>query len=162
MGRCLGDVIEKGEYKNGLAYLPSTRKDFEEVRDMMINELSKPFDLPVKPLKSESGFFIMVDISKCKDLIPSKFTQSHDYEDVSKGDPVSKNIVYIEDGRVPLDLAFCRWMAVERGVIMMPNSLFYNKTSPYRVDNLVRLSICKGLEHSTKAILRMKGKVKTD
>jgi hypothetical protein len=66
------------------------------------------------------------------------------------------------DNRIPYDLAFSRWMAVERGVIMMPNSLFYNKNSPYRIDTLVRLSICKGLEYSTKAVMKMKKKIKTD
>jgi hypothetical protein len=53
-------------------------------------------------------------------------------------------------------------MAVERGVIMMPNSLFYNKDSPFRIDTLVRLSICKGLDHSAKAVQKMKGKLKTE
>lgn len=75
---------------------------------------------------------------------------------------MSKNRVFMKDGRIPLDLAFCRWMAVERGVIMMPNSLFYNKDSPYRFDTLVRLSICKGLEHTAKALSQFKGKMKTD
>jgi hypothetical protein len=126
----------------------------------MMEEFSKPFDLPVVPLHCESGFFVMLDISKCINLIPKKYTDNHDYED---GDnPVSKNRVFIEDGRVPFDVAFCRWMAVERGVIMMPNSLFYNKNSPFRIDTLVRLSICKTLEHTSKAIMKMKGKVKTD
>ena len=62
------------------------------------------------------------------------------------------NKVYIRGGEVPLDLAFCRWMAVEKRVIMMPCSLFYHKDSAYRNDNLVRVVICKGLEHSKKAI----------
>ena len=66
------------------------------------------------------------------------------------------------DSHIPYDLGFCRWMAVERGVIMMPNSLFYNKNSPFRTDQYVRLSICKGLDHSAKAVMRIKGKVKTD
>jgi aspartate/methionine/tyrosine aminotransferase len=60
------------------------------------------------------------------------------------------------DGHIPYDLAFCRWMAVERGVIMMPISVFYHKTSPFRVDHLVRLSICKTLDHTVKALQRIK------
>jgi aspartate/methionine/tyrosine aminotransferase len=115
----------------------------------------------VTPLECESGFFIMLDISKCLELIPARFRDSHDYESIG-GDPVSKNRVFMPDGSIPKDLAFCRWMAVERGVIMMPNSLFYNKASPYRIETLVRISICKGLEHSVKAIMRMKGKLKTE
>jgi aspartate/methionine/tyrosine aminotransferase len=105
----------------------------------------------------------MLDISKCIPLIPKRYLDSHDYEILQEGDhPVSKNRVFMPDNHIPYDLAFCRWMAVERGVIMMPNSLFYNKNSPYRTDTYVRLSICKGLDHSAKAVMRIKGKVKTD
>jgi aspartate/methionine/tyrosine aminotransferase len=116
----------------------------------------------MKPLPCESGFFVMADISESIKKIPQRFLESHDYEILEQGQaPVSKNKVYI-DGRIPYDLAFCRWMAVERGVIMMPNSLFYNKNSPYRIDSLVRISICKGIDHTLKAIQRLKGKVKID
>ena len=128
----------------------------------MIAEFNKPFDLPVSPLPCESGFFVTLDISKSIDLIPKRYTQSHDFEESSDSPPVSKNLVYMPDGHIPSDLAFCRWMAVERGVIMMPVSVFYHKTSPFRVDHLVRLSICKGLDHTSKAVQRMKGKQKTD
>jgi hypothetical protein len=81
MGKCLGPIIEQNEYKDGLSYLSSTRKDFQDVRDMMISELKKPFDLPVEPLNCQSGFFILVDISACKDLIPKRFTETHDFEE---------------------------------------------------------------------------------
>jgi hypothetical protein len=39
------------------------------VRDLFVNELTK-LDIPVKPLKCESGYFLMLDISECKDIIP--------------------------------------------------------------------------------------------
>lgn len=48
-------------------------------------------------------------------------------------------------------------MAVEKRVIMMPCSLFYHKDSAFRNDNLVRVVICKGLEHSKKAVERLIG-----
>ena len=86
-----------------------------------------------------------------------RFRETHDYEDPSDPAPVLKNKVYMEDGRIPLDLAFCRWMAVERKVIMMPTSLFYNPSSPFRVDNLVRVCICKTLDHQIKAAQRIIG-----
>ena len=125
----------------------------------MHKQLKEGFDIPVEPLNSESGYFILLDISKCKDVIPKRYTESHDFEDIKECDkPIGKNIVYMEDGSVPLDLAFCRWMAVERGVIMMPCSLFYHKDSPYRKDNYIRIVICKGMDHSIKAIERLMGK----
>ncbi len=163
MARCLGDIVENYPYKEHSSYLEHAKKEFEQVRDYMISEFSKPFDLPVVPLACESGFFVMLDISKCIPLIPAKYLNSHDYEDLKEGENgVSKNRVFMADSHIPFDLGFCRWMAVERGVIMMPNSLFYNKHSPFRTDHFVRLSICKGLDHSAKAVMRIKGKVKTD
>ena len=123
----------------------------------MIAELKKPSDLSIDVVSCESGFFIMIDITKCKNQIPARFRETHDYEDPSDPAPVLKNKVYMEDGRIPLDLAFCRWMAVERKVIMMPTSLFYNPSSPFRVDNLVRVCICKTLDHQIKAAQRIIG-----
>jgi len=51
------------------------------------------------------------------------------------------------DGRVPFDLAFTRWMAVEHGVVMIPLSFFFEVGSENTIDNFVRLSIAK-LPHS--------------
>jgi hypothetical protein len=97
----------------------------------------------------------MADISACKDLIPKKYFESHEFED-DCGMPVSKNYIYKEDGSIPVDLAFTRWMALERKVIMMPICLFYHKNSPLKTDKYVRIAICKGIEHSKKAIEKLK------
>ena len=115
-------------------------------------------DLPIKALNCESGYFLMVDISEAIPHIPAKYTDSHDFEELAEGEvPIQKNKVFMQDGTVPKDLAFCRWMAVERKVIMMPNSLFYKQDSPYKIDKYVRLAICKGMDHSIKAIERLRG-----
>ena len=50
------------------------------------------------------------------------------------------------DGTVPLDLAFCRWMACEKKLVMMPNSFFYNPQSDQICGNFVRLALCKKFE----------------
>ena len=92
----------------------------------------------------------MADISKCKDLIPKRYIESHNFEELKLGEkPIRKNRYVMDDGRVPLDLAFCRWIAIERGVVMMPCSLFYHISSPFRNDNFVRIAICKGMKYST-------------
>jgi aspartate/methionine/tyrosine aminotransferase len=65
----------------------------------------------------------------------------------------------MEDGRVPLDLAFCRWIAQTRGVVMMPCSLFYHKTSAIKDDRYARVAICKGYDTSVKALQRLLKKV---
>ena len=85
----------------------------------------------------------MVDISSCVSLIPQKYKESHVYEDPSKGPHVITYNITMPDGRVPLDLAFCRWMACEKGVTMMPNCFFYEKGSSQLSENYVRLAICK-------------------
>jgi len=65
------------------------------------------------PLKSESGYFMMADISAMRGVIPEKYLLSHEYEE--EGDQtIDKNQLFMPDGRVPLDLAVCRWMAMEK------------------------------------------------
>ena len=59
------------------------------------------------------------------------------------------------DGRIPLDLAFSRWLALERGIICMPGSLFYHPQSPYKNDNYVRFAICRGMEKTQAGIKRL-------
>ena len=156
MGRAL-DRVGSGNYKeSGKTYEEYVRQEFEDVRNYMTEQL-KGMDVPMVPLECESGYFMMADISKCKDLIPKRYTESHDFEELKEGEkPVMKNVYYNNEGKVPLDLAFCRWMAVERKVVMMPCSLFYCKDSPYRNDQYARLGICKGMDHTVKALQRLK------
>ena len=63
-----------------------------------------------------------------------------------------KNELLTKEGKVPLDLAFCRWLAVECGVMLMPNSIFYHKESEFMNDNFVRIAICRGEEETKRAI----------
>jgi kynurenine aminotransferase len=154
MARALGQIKTPG-YKNGLSYEESVCKEFQEVRDLYVNELKK-IDIPMKMQPCQSGYFMMGDISECFGLIPERFTKSHDFEELKEGETgISKNRYFMEDGRVPRDLAFCRWMAVTRGVVMMPCSLFYHKTSAIKEDRYVRLAICKGMETSVNAVKRL-------
>jgi len=60
------------------------------------------------------------------------------------------------DGRIPFDLAFCRWMACEKGVVMMPLSFFYQPGSLNTNDNFVRMAICKERPGIQSAIDRLK------
>ena len=69
---------------------------------------------------------------------------------------MAKYHLNMPDGKVPLDLAFCRWMAVEKGVVMMPNSFFYASDSPTITDRYVRLAICKDQAATEAAAARLK------
>ena len=96
----------------------------------MVKEINEGMDLPIKALSCESGYFIMVDITDAISHIPKRYTESHDFEELKEGEVGIKiNRVFMADGRIPNDLAFCRWMAIERKIMMMPNSLFYHKDS---------------------------------
>lgn len=47
---------------------------------------------------------------------------------------------------MPLDFAFCRWLAVEKGIVMTPMSCFCLEGSKNYVTNYARLPICKPKE----------------
>ena len=82
-----------------------------------------------------------VDVTGARDLIPEKYFRANtNYED----DPATlvKQMQFI-DGRVPLDFAFCRWLAVEKGVSLMPLSNFCLQESEHKVTNMARIAICK-------------------
>ena len=100
----------------------------------------------------------MLDVTKCRDLIIKKYFQEQEYEE---GDPstfIQKNIIHNEDGSIPLDLAFCRWIAKERGVMMMPGIIFYYAKSSHKTDKFVRVALSRGYELSTQAIEKIKRK----
>ena len=136
------------------------RKLFVENRDYLMEQVAA-MDMPWEPLKCEGGYFMMADISKCADLVPEKYKQSHDYEDPAKGPSVKKFELDMPDGKIPLDLAFCRWMACEKGVCMMPNSFFYGKGNPELCDRYVRLAICKDPASTRAATEKLAAALKT-
>lgn len=72
----------------------------------------------------------MVDISNCRHLVPEKYFKNEEFED----DPntlIEKNDL---GDPVPLDLAFARWLAMERKVVTMPISFFEYRQSAYKKD----------------------------
>lgn len=117
-------------------------------------------DLPMKPLPCMAGYFLMADVSGCKDLIPEKYFKTHDYEpdtdDMKEKHFIKKHEMYMpKEKRIPLNLAFVRWMAVENKVTMMPNCFFYHKDSPHIDEKHVRLAICMKLETTKKVCARL-------
>lgn len=111
-----------------LSYVETTRHHFLSNRDYLYAELKK-IPLPWSPLHSEGGYFLILDVSQMRPLIPAKFFETHDYEDPATGPAVGKYRFNMPDGRIPVDFAFCRWIAVEFGVVCMPISFFYPKGS---------------------------------
>ena len=109
-----------------------------------LNEL----DLPIKPISSEGGYFIMADIKELKDIIPKKYLEQNEYED-DENTTIEKRDQGIP---VPLDLAVCRWLAMEKKVIAMPISYFCYEKSPYITYDYIRIAICRGEELTKKGI----------
>lgn len=77
-------------------------------------------NLPWKAVVSEGGYFVVFDISECISLIPEIYLTTHNFEE-----GVNKYRLNMPCGRIPYDLAFSRWMAVENGISMIPLSFFY-------------------------------------
>lgn len=94
----------------------------------------------VVPVECEGGKYLMVDISRCFDMIPKKYLKSHNYESSTKS-AVKVQHHYMPSGTIPRDLAFCRWMACEKGVAMMPGSFFYPNKAKCMCDKYVRFTI---------------------
>jgi len=75
------------------SYVNQLRSNFETVRDYLTQEI-KEQDLPWTPLPCESGYFMLADVSKCRDLIPDRFFKSHSYE-IGDPFPIPKHELYI-------------------------------------------------------------------
>lgn len=75
---------------------------------------------------------------------------NENYEDDSA--TLVKQMQFI-DNEVPLDFAFCRWLAVEKGVSVMPLSNFCLQESAHKITNMARVAICKDPDTFTDAQL---------
>ena len=144
-----------GFNKKGQTFLEDTRDYFIRNRDFMTKEVNE-MKLPIKAVNVEGGYFLMVDITECHDMIPARYTTQHEYEDPGDKKPVNKYHLFKRDGTIPKDLAFCRWMAHEHGIAMMPISFFYTPDSPNMTDNYARMAICKNYDDTVKCINRLK------
>jgi len=124
-------------------------------REYLYNELKK-IDMPWEPLLSEGGYFLVLDVHNCKSLIPAKYFESHDYEDPASGPEIGKYRFNMPDGTIPTDFAFCRWIAVEYGVVAMPICFFFPLGAKTVSDSFVRMGICKTRANIEKVVERLK------
>jgi aspartate/methionine/tyrosine aminotransferase len=84
---------------------------------------------------------VALDVTGNEHHIPERYKQPGNYE----GD--GKTLVFQRQfSRVPLDFQFCRYLAVEKGLAFMPMSSFCLEESTHKVENMVRLAICKPAE----------------
>jgi aspartate/methionine/tyrosine aminotransferase len=161
IAKCMAKLFEKGSATDQtgqpteLSYVENTRHVFMSSRDYLYKEL-KEIDVPWEPIISEGGYFLVLDIHKMRPLIPAKYFETHDYEDPALGPAVSKYRLSMPDGSIPTDFAFCRWLAVEHGVVVLPMSFFFPLGSKKVSDSFVRMGICKTRQNIEKTVERLK------
>ena len=144
-------------------FISENVQKFTAVRDYLKKEITE-MALPWEPLPCHSGYFLMADVTKCRDLIPRKYFQSHEYEPETTDEKMNKLVIkkhelYMPNTSkktIPLNLAFARWMAVENKVTMMPNCHFYHKDSVVIDENHVRLAICKDIASVKEVCKRLR------
>ena len=147
MAKTLPWLDEK--YESFANYSDSIKEEYTAVRDYLVTETRK-LDIPIRPIEPEGGYFLLADVSECRDLVPKRYFESMEYED----GPTS--IVKNDFGLpVPLDMAVCRWLMMEKRVTAMPATLFYAFDSQYKQDNIIRLGICRSMKSAVEAIKRL-------
>jgi len=125
-------------YKGFKNYPAFVAKTFQDARDEAVALVEKT-KMPWVPSQCQSGYFLPLDVSKTRSLIPKKYFQPGRYED----DPESVVIRREFQGEVPIDYAFCRWMAIEKGLAFLPISAFCSIESKHKIENFARMAICK-------------------
>ena len=119
----------------------STRLTFEKSKNLAVDMLKESTKIDLKPTTCESGYFMAVDVTDARQHVPDKyFRPNENYEDDDA--TLVKQMQFI-DNKVPLDFAVCRWLAVEKGVSLMPLSNFCLQESPHKLTDMARVAICK-------------------
>lgn len=138
-------------YKGAENFRTYVKNTFEQSEHDMINTFIQS-DLPVTPFGIDGGYFTMMDVSAAASMIPEKYFQAGNYEE----DPNTLVFQKKFEGRVPVDYAFSRWLAIERGVTVMPGSPFFS--DEHKDHSLVRVAICKTPDVVEEVRSRLLGK----
>jgi aspartate/methionine/tyrosine aminotransferase len=148
---------EEDTGKEPVSFVEHFRKIYQANRDYMV-EAFKSLPIPIRTLYCPGGYFLIVDVSACADLIPDRYKKSHEYEEDKPelGAPVEKMKLRMLDGSVPLSLAFCRWLAIEHGVVMLPVAKFYGRNTTKLNENYVRVTISKPLSELKQVMEKLK------
>lgn len=141
------------EYEGFSSFIEYEKADFKTAHDILIQGLND-CGLPLKPIPGQGGYFIMVDVSGLRDMIPEKYFKQEEYED-DKDTIIEKNDF---GSPVPLDLAVSRWLAMEKQVVTMPGTFFSHRTSLYKSENYVRFAFCRGEKMTKQAMENLKSK----
>lgn len=150
VARSLKTAYEE-EYAGHKSFIEFEKADFKTSHDILVEGL-KASSLPIKPVPAYGGYFIFADVSELRDLVPEKYFKQEEYED-DKDTTIEKNDF---GNPVPLDLAVCRWLAMEKNVVTMPGTFFYYKNSTHKTDKYIRMAFCRGEKMTRDAMEHLK------
>lgn len=150
IARSLKTAYEE-EYEGFKSFVEYEKADFKKSHDILVEGL-KASSLPIKPIPAFGAYFIFADVSECRDLVPEKYFKQEEYED-DKDTIIEKNDF---GNPVPLDLAVCRWLSMEKKVVSMPGTFFYFKPSEHKTDKYIRLAFCRGEKNTVAAMENLK------
>ena len=138
-------------YKDDLTYVEYVKNDLKKNHDLLLEGL-RDVDLPINPVPASGGYFIFVDVTGLREIIPDKYFKQEEYED-DKQTTIEKNDY---GDPVPLDLAVSRWLAIEKKVVTLPGTFFYDRNSTTKSDKFIRMAFCRGEKIINQAIKNIK------
>ncbi|CAI2370385.1 unnamed protein product [Moneuplotes crassus] len=132
------------------SYPEYVRSTFAKSKDDMV-DIFMNSGIPFTPTVCEGGYFVLLDASAARSLIPDQFLTPGNYED-------DKDTLVIQrefKNKVPLDYAFARWFCINKGITIMPGSSFCIEKEKDMIDNFIRVAICKpeSIVQQTRQIL---------
>jgi len=122
-------------YEGFESYYHWMRHVYSQKKQLMIEGLK---EAGIEPIPGQGGFFIVGDTGSIE--VPEEYLQ-HSTPAMPK---------------MTRDWAFCRWMALEHGVIAIPTSPFFSKENRHLAGNYVRFAFCKKDETIFDACQKMK------
>eukprot|EP00639_Heterosigma_akashiwo_P036874 CAMPEP_0194719326 /NCGR_PEP_ID=MMETSP0296-20130528/10796_1 /TAXON_ID=39354 /ORGANISM="Heterosigma akashiwo, Strain CCMP2393" /LENGTH=575 /DNA_ID=CAMNT_0039621023 /DNA_START=11 /DNA_END=1741 /DNA_ORIENTATION=+ len=138
MQEALVHVLQRADrpYRGHESYYHWMRHVYSEKKALMDQCLK---EVGIDTIPGQGGFFMIGDISGVR--VPERY--------LAQGTPAMPEMTR--------DWAFCRYLALEHGVVAIPTSGFYSKGNRHMGANFVRFAFCKKDETILEARDKMKG-----
>jgi len=128
-------TLADGPYEGHASYYEWLRAMYRRKREVLASGLRRA---GMGVMAGQGGFFLMADTSAIS--VPQRY--------LDEVTPAAPN-------GVTRDWAFCRWMALEGGVIAIPTSPFYSLPNKALASSYVRFAFCKGDDTLEEACARI-------
>ncbi|MDC0526043.1 aminotransferase class I/II-fold pyridoxal phosphate-dependent enzyme [bacterium] len=128
-------TLADGPYEGHASYYEWLRAMYRHKREVLATGLRRA---GMGVMAGQGGFFLMADTSAI--AVPQRY--------LDEATPAAP------DG-VTRDWAFCRWLALEGGVIAIPSSPFYSGPNKALASNYIRFAFCKSDDTLVEACERI-------